>query len=207
MTDIILNGFVNKGGPIVYILLLMSIISLTIIIYKIIYFFFSDIKNTNSIDQIHDLIRKDDIDQAREVISKSSNPCSDIILTVINTRQLSIDKVESEIAMKGELIIRNFSFLLKPLEIIANLSPLLGLLGTIIGMINAFANLEKAGSNIDPSILAGGIWQALITTALGLIVAIPSLGAFYWFDSKVDDLREKLRHAAIYSSNLLEKIK
>ena len=64
---------------------------------------------------------------------------------------------------------------LRILEVIATLSPLLGLFGTVIGMIDAFQQLESAGSAVDPSILSGGIWVALLTTAAGLAVAIPSI--------------------------------
>ena len=61
------------------------------------------------------------------------------------------------------------------LEIISQVSPLIGLLGTVIGMIDSFNELEIGGSLVDPSILAGGIWTALLTTAMGLLVAIPAL--------------------------------
>ncbi|MDO6806083.1 MotA/TolQ/ExbB proton channel family protein, partial [Wenyingzhuangia sp. 1_MG-2023] len=62
---------------------------------------------------------------------------------------------------------------LRPLEVIANIAPLLGLFGTVLGMIEAFQAMEAAGSKVDPAVLSGGIWQALLTTAGGLAVAIP----------------------------------
>ena len=73
---------------------------------------------------------------------------------------------------------------LPSLEIIAQVSPLVGLLGTVIGMIDSFNELELGGSLVDPSILAGGIWTALLTTAMGLIVAIPALISHYFFEKK-----------------------
>ena len=74
---------------------------------------------------------------------------------------------------------------LPSLEIIAQVSPLIGLLGTVIGMIDSFNELELGGSLVDPSILAGGIWTALLTTAMGLIVAIPALISHYFLDKKL----------------------
>ena len=71
---------------------------------------------------------------------------------------------------------------------IATISPLLGLLGTVIGMIDSFNELELGGSLVDPSILAGGIWTALLTTAMGLIVAIPALVSHYFLEKKINDL-------------------
>ena len=77
---------------------------------------------------------------------------------------------------------------LPSLEIIAQVSPLVGLLGTVIGMIDSFNELELGGSLVDPSILAGGIWTALLTTAMGLIVAIPALISHYFFDKKLTNV-------------------
>jgi biopolymer transport protein ExbB len=75
---------------------------------------------------------------------------------------------------------------LRPLEVIASLAPLLGLFGTVLGMIEAFAELEAAGGRVDPSILSGGIWEALLTTAVGLAVAIPAVVAFNWFERRIE---------------------
>jgi len=204
MNDIEILDLLMKGGTIIIILLAMSILSLTIIIYKYIQFYFSNLKDHIAIDKIYSLIKNKNLLEAKKLSEVTINPCSKIILVIINTKGMKKEQVEGELTIQGELILRKHSYLLKPLEVIANLSPLLGLLGTIIGMIIAFSSLEKAGSNVDPSILAGGIWQALLTTALGLIVAIPSLASFYWFDNKIDYLREDLRHAAINTSNLIK---
>tara|TARA_B100001250_G_C19593852_1_gene697534 strand:+ start:172 stop:789 length:618 start_codon:yes stop_codon:yes gene_type:complete len=196
----IIKDLLSKGGPIMLILIGMSIISLAIILTKILKFYSCKISSESSLKHIKG--NKSEILESINLDTK--NPCNQIILTLIETRDWSKENAENELRRIGEKIITSYSFLLKPLEVISNLSPLLGLLGTIIGMINAFANLQAAGSNIDPSLLAGGIWQALLTTALGLIVAIPSLASYFWFESKVDNLREELRHTAIRSSNLLE---
>ena len=85
---------------------------------------------------------------------------------------------------------------LRPLELIATIAPLLGLLGTVLGMIAAFQALQEAGSRADPATLAGGIWEALLTTAAGMAVAIPATMALTWFESVVDRLRLEMEDAA-----------
>lgn len=75
---------------------------------------------------------------------------------------------------------------LRPLEIVSAIAPLVGLLGTVLGMIEAFSALSEVKGQIDPAILAGGIWQALLTTAAGLMVAIPALVAWHFFDNKLE---------------------
>lgn len=85
---------------------------------------------------------------------------------------------------------------LRILELIATIAPLLGLLGTVLGMISAFQVLQEAGSRADPSALAGGIWEALLTTAAGMAVAIPAGVALSWFESISDRLQADLEDLA-----------
>jgi biopolymer transport protein ExbB len=85
---------------------------------------------------------------------------------------------------------------LRPLDLIVTIAPLLGLLGTVIGMIAAFQALQEAGVQADPATLAGGIWQALLTTAAGMAVAIPASAALTWFDSIADRLQAEMEDDA-----------
>ncbi|WP_246209784.1 MotA/TolQ/ExbB proton channel family protein [Pikeienuella piscinae] len=85
---------------------------------------------------------------------------------------------------------------LRGLELIATIAPLIGLLGTVLGMITAFQALQEAGSRADPAALAGGIWEALLTTAAGMAVAIPASAALTWFESVIDRIRLDLEDAA-----------
>ena len=85
---------------------------------------------------------------------------------------------------------------LRALELVSTIAPLLGLLGTVIGMIAAFQALQAAGARADPAVLAGGIWEALITTAAGMAVAIPAGVALAWFDSLCDRIQQDLEDGA-----------
>ena len=85
---------------------------------------------------------------------------------------------------------------LRPLDLIATIAPLIGLLGTVLGMIEAFQALQEAGNRADPAALAGGIWQALLTTAAGMAVAIPAGTALVWFESIADRLQDDLEDLA-----------
>ena len=192
-----------KGGPVMFILLFLSVISLTIIFAKLIQFFGSNLKRLNKFDPIYEYIQKKEFKKSKEELNKISHPIAKIILSALENKSSSTEDKENEITRIGEQEIRKLEFLLRPLEVIANLSPLLGLLGTVIGMIKAFSKLESAGSKVDPAILAGGIWEALLTTAFGLIVAIPALAAFYWLEGIVEKTREDMRHAAIKTTRLI----
>ena len=85
---------------------------------------------------------------------------------------------------------------LRALDLISTIAPLLGLLGTVLGMIAAFQALQQAGARADPATLAGGIWEALLTTAAGMAVAIPAGIALSWFESVIDRLRHDMEDTA-----------
>ena len=205
--NIDLLALILKGGPVMILLLGLSVISLTIIIIKIIQFYKSDLHNIKKIDVAMEMIEKNKLSNAQNLLNTMYHPASKIILVTIDSQKLSDTDKENKISIEAEKELRNLEFLLKPLEVISNIAPLLGLLGTVIGMITAFSKLEESGSRVDPAILAGGIWEALLTTAFGLIVAIPALAAFYWLDGRVDNVREDMRHLIIKTNILLKNKK
>ena len=94
-------------------------------------------------------------------------------------------RLEAEAEMRFARLERGFRYL----DSVAQLAPLLGLFGTVLGMIEAFQALQDAGSQVDPSILAGGIWVALLTTAVGLVVAMPTSIVLNWFEARMDNER------------------
>ena len=108
-----------------------------------------------------------------------------IALSGCTKEGVSEDTIKEEVTRVAGLELDNLRSGLRLLALIANLSPLIGLLGTVLGMIRAFQALEAAGSRVDPSILSGGIWIALLTTAAGLIVAIPAAAAHNWMEGVV----------------------
>lgn len=181
-----MNDFANyleKGGVIFSLLLIMSAIGLTIIIYK---FFELYLLNKNNYKQLDFFLKENSsISQFKENLqSFSDNHFPKEIIDVLlnkNSDALKNDQILILVDKETEKMQR----FMPTLEIIAQVSPLIGLLGTVIGMIDSFNELELGGSLVDPSILAGGIWTALLTTAMGLIVAIPALISHYFFDRKI----------------------
>ena len=103
--------------------------------------------------------------------------------------------LREELERVASFRLNQLKLLLRPLEVIANLAPLLGLLGTVLGMIVAFQNMEAAGSRVDPSVLSGGIWQALLTTAVGLAVAIPTVAVHSWLERRVERVAAAINDA------------
>ncbi|MEL7153475.1 MAG: MotA/TolQ/ExbB proton channel family protein, partial [Pseudomonadota bacterium] len=111
-------------------------------------------------------------------------------------RTLDIENAREETVRVAKGALARARSGLRALELIATVAPLLGLFGTVLGMIAAFQQLQAAGSRADPSALAGGIWEALLTTAVGMAVAIPASAALTWFESITDRLRLDLEDIA-----------
>jgi biopolymer transport protein ExbB len=95
-------------------------------------------------------------------------------------------KVSERLEAEAEIRFARLERGLRYLDSVAQLAPLLGLFGTVLGMIEAFQALQDAGSQVDPSILAGGIWVALLTTAVGLVVAMPTSVVLSWLEGRMD---------------------
>ena len=193
-------GLLDKGGPVMLVLLALSVVALTIILVKIYQFSRSRLLRTEFINQAVLLLHNDGPDTTLLALAETPHPVARVMETTLRTStntSLSIEDRDTEISRVGSAEIRNLESYLRGLEVIANLSPLLGLLGTVLGMIKAFARLESAGTKVDPAILAGGIWEALLTTAFGLSVAIPALAAFYILEGQVENVRAQMKDATI----------
>ena len=103
---------------------------------------------------------------------------------------------ERILEIRAEDVVRTLEKRLSLMAVLARLAPLLGLLGTILGMIATFAHIADSSSGINMTLLASGIWQALLTTAAGLSIAIPSLLALHWFRQRVSDIADALNATA-----------
>ncbi len=156
-------------------IIILSVISLTLIIYKIVYFFSIRIRSQNKITTSLDEILKGNYAKALECIIEDKSPTADILryegkLLGEGDRQVFSHKVEAFAQRKIFEMEKHVAYL----SAIANVATLLGLLGTVVGMIFTFYDMMVSKSS-DPYTLAGGISQALITTAAGLITAVPAI--------------------------------
>tara|TARA_B100000963_G_scaffold354071_1_gene369935 strand:+ start:905 stop:1516 length:612 start_codon:yes stop_codon:yes gene_type:complete len=195
--------YIEKGGIIFSILLVLSAVGLTLITYKFIEINFINDLNLQSFEQ--DLIDSSNISDFKRLLDlKPSSEKKIFLIETLdiieaNTSKAQKDKEIEFILQQKYLKSQKF---LPSLEIIAQVSPLIGLLGTVIGMIDSFNELELGGSLVDPSILAGGIWTALLTTAMGLIVAIPALISHYFLDKK---LTNSIQSSSVFFTKLINK--
>lgn len=183
-----MQEFMLVGGPVVWVLMAFSIIALSIVLIKLWQFAVLRPESQRDVQQSLTLWRDGEYEEAQRIL-KGKRPVSELVLIAmrgLSSAQTDMNLLKDELERVAALRLNQLRALLRPLEVIATLSPLLGLLGTVLGMIGAFQQMEAAGNQVDPSVLSGGIWQALLTTAVGLVVAIPVVAIHSWLERKVE---------------------
>jgi biopolymer transport protein ExbB len=192
--------FLQKGGVVMMILALLSVYAITVIAYKVQQFVSANVFSNYFIDPVMQLVRGGELTDAGQRLQPVRGPVARIMRTAIECvrdRNMSLRSREAEISRVGAQEIHYLESHMRGLEMVATTAPLLGLLGTVIGMVRAFARLGEAGTRVDPSMLAGGIWEALLTTVGGLIVAIPAVAAYYIIDSVIEKIRTTMKDVTI----------
>ncbi|RME61130.1 MAG: MotA/TolQ/ExbB proton channel family protein [Candidatus Dadabacteria bacterium] len=188
-----ITGWLNTGGVLMYVLLGFSIFGLAIVMHKFFQFFREGVFNSKGISEIQESFIRGDISSLvnKEAILKFpiGRALSLAYKKILQNGSISDDYIERLTARE---IIPLESWL-KALYIVGHISPLVGLLGTVTGMIKAFREIEHAQSVVNPALLAGGIWEALLTTAFGLSIAIPALAFYYYFSSRIEMLEISIK--------------
>ncbi len=182
------QDFLLLGGPVVWVLMAFSVIALAVVLLKLWQFIWMQPENTADVETSLKHWQQGDLSQAVAHL-KISRPASNIAFVAmhgLSGAHSDIGLLKEELSRIARSYLEQLRSYLRLLEVIGNLSPLLGLLGTVQGMILAFQRMEEAGSQVDPSVLSGGIWQALLTTAVGLIVAIPVVALHNWLERKAE---------------------
>lgn len=178
-------------GPVGTILVLLSILSLTLIVVKVITFMVTRHNSSEICERSLHAVKAGDLSGAIKAIQAQRGFVPNMMYYALTLKQVNWQQEEIEADVKSR-VTAHFTKLSKynrTLELIGLIAPLLGLLGTILGMISAFQALQTSGSQADPSVLAGGIWEALLTTALGLCVAMPAIIAFNMIEARLERVK------------------
>ena len=185
---------ISKGGPILWMIMVLSVLATAIIIERLLYFKRIKVDEDKLFHRIKGAIEKQHFDEALSICDSNVSPLTGLMQVGINHRDQP-DYVQKEVlkdAARQE--IPQLERFLTPLGTIAHISPLLGLLGTVTGNIKSFGILGGGMSMGDPSILAKGISEALITTAAGLIVSIPAVIFYNYLVNKVETILIKMEN-------------
>lgn len=196
--------FIIKGGPVMLPIILGSIIGLAIVFERLWAFRQARMDTFNFIQGIFKEIKAGRINDALESCNKYiHHPLAAVFKIGIERRGLPLERLEKILEQAGNNQVQKLEKFLGALVSIISIEPLLGFLGTITGLIRAFMSWERAGANVTVSILAAGIYEAMITTAAGLIIAIPLYLCYNYFISRIKVISNELTN---HSIQLLELI-
>lgn len=187
----------TMGGPLMWVLLALSILAVYLIGRK-----WWVIKNASKIDphfmkDIRDYLNDGKNKSAITLCRKYDNPVARMIETGINRIGRPLSDIQSAIENIGNVEVARLEKGLPLLATIAGGAPMIGFLGTVLGMVQAFFNMSKAGNNIDITLLSDGIYTAMLTTVGGLIVGIIAYFGYNWLTSKVSNLVYKMESSTM----------
>lgn len=200
---------VQAGGWLMVPILLCSVIAAAICVERFWTLRTAQIVPRNLLAQVWDWIKNNDMDNRKLRELRLGSPLGQILAAGITNHRRGREQMKEAIEEVANHVVHEMERYLNTLGTVAAIAPLLGLLGTVIGMIKVFTSIKLEGTG-NAAVLAGGISEALITTAAGLTVAIPSLFFYRFFQRRVDELvismeQEALKLVEVLNSDRAER--
>jgi biopolymer transport protein ExbB len=199
---------IQKGGPVMYPILLCSILAFAILIERLYYLYKAKIDTKDFMNNIEITIKRNRIVEAIKICEKTPGPIAHIVKAGIMKHDRPRQEIREAIEDAGHQEIPRLEKNISLLATIAHIAPLLGLLGTVTGMVRAFQVIQEKSASfnpVSPGDLAGGIWEALLTTVAGLIVAIPTVVAYNYLVSRVEEFVLETERSATEVIDLLSQ--
>lgn len=192
MIELAIAQLKTIGGPIIVVLILLSIAAASITFMKVFEFIRLGVGRHNVAHDALGLWERGDREAAVKRLTNDKASVSKVlsrVMRALDDPNIQVAAVREDAFGFALDLLTRMRRHLRALDTIVQAAPMLGLLGTVLGMIDVFGKLELGGGSVDPSQLAGGIWVALLTTALGLVVAIPFYFVTSWLESRIENER------------------
>ena len=181
-----------RGGLLMYPLAACSLIALAIIIEKSVQFWRARCDRPRA-EAVLAAAAARDWPRAQSLARDDDSPLGRLLASAIAGRQLPRADLENRLSRQGSLELKRLSHRLHLLELIGRIAPMLGLTGTVTGLTRAFQTVAALRQVSDPSLLASGIWEALITTVAGLFIGIPTIVAYHLLDNRLKSLAFEMK--------------
>lgn len=188
-------ALIERGGPAMAVIAALSVLSLAVILWKLWRFAMAGAWARRRAERL------------TEAFLAGAHPAAPVrggvrllfaarVIELVRSGRLSGEGLREEVERQAQTELRALRRGFRTLDLVVTIAPLVGLLGTVLGMIAAFQALQESGAQADPGVLAGGIWEALLTTAAGMAVAIPAAVALSWFESVTDSVQHDMEDLA-----------
>ncbi|MFZ7126746.1 MAG: MotA/TolQ/ExbB proton channel family protein [Desulfobacterales bacterium] len=188
---------IAKGGVLVIPILFCSIVATAVFLERLIRYAAFCRRGRGLAEKITGLLRQGQEQTAVDLARESGCPIGRVLTQAMEVGPNDRETLETVLVHATEEEVRYLSRYLNVLATVGNIAPLLGLLGTVIGMIKAFMVIQEMGGKVNAAILAGGIWEAMLTTAIGLSVALPTIVAHSYLIGRVDAFEARLQNGCV----------
>jgi biopolymer transport protein ExbB len=195
--------FLANGGPVLWIILLASAVGLAVFVERLLHLHRAQINSTEFLNGVRNVLKRDNVVEAISICDATPGPVARLVKTAVLSRDHGRERVREAIEEAGLAEVPRLEDNLNLLATIAHITPLLGLLGTVVGFIHIFGQMEQAGLHAHIEQLSKGIWQALICTAAGLAVAVPCYAGYNYLVSRVNAVVLDMERAATEIVNIV----
>ncbi len=193
----------SKGGLMMWLLLALSAVGIAVFIERLLHYHRAQINSAEFIAGVRNVLKRDNVVEALSICDATPGPVARLVKMAILNRERGRESVREALEEAGLLEVPRLEEKLNVLATIAQIAPLMGLLGTVLGFIKVFTRIQEAGLYAHAAQLSEGIWQALICTAAGLAIAIPGYAAYNYLVSRVNAIVLDMEKASTEILNLV----
>ena len=198
-----LPTFLKLGGPMIWVILFVSAVAITVFIERVLHYHRAQINSMEFLNGVRNVLKRDNVVEAISICDATPGPVARLVKVAILNREKGREGVREALEEAGLVEVPPLEEKLNLLATIAQIAPLLGLLGTAWGFIRVFSRLQAQGTMASVQQLSGGIWEALICTAAGLAVAVPCYAAYNYLVSRVNAIVLDMEKAATEIVNIV----
>lgn len=198
-----LPSFLFKGGLMIWVILFASAVAIAVFIERMLHCHRAQINSAEFLNGVRTVLKRDNVVEALSICDATPGPVARLVKTAILNRDHGRERVREALEEAGLVEVPRLEEKLNLLATIAQLAPLMGLLGTVMGFVDIFGKMEQAGLNANVALLSSGIWKALICTAAGLAVSIIAYAGYNYLVSRVNEIVLDMEKAATEIANIV----
>src|SRR2546426_315153 len=195
--------FLSNGGPVLWLILISSVVAISVFIERYLHCHRAQINSTEFLNGVRTVLKRDNVVEALSICDATPGPVARLVKMAILNRDHGRDRVREALEEAGLAEVPRLEEKLNLLATIAQLAPLLGLLGTVLGFIQTFRLMQAEGLHAHVGQLSTGVWQALVCAAAGLAVAIPTHAGYNYLVSRVNSIVLDMERAATDIVNIV----
>ncbi len=193
----------SQGGLVLYLLVLISAVAIMVFIERFLHCHRAQINSIEFLNGVRTVLKRNNVVEALSICDATPGPVARLVRTAILNRDNGRERVREALEEAGLAEVPRLEEKLNLLATIAQLAPLLGLLGTVLGLMDTFTAIQTAGLNAKVSDLSGGVWKALVCAAAGLAIAIPAHAGYNYLVSRVNSIVLDMERAATEIVNIV----